>query len=64
MARHPELQVEAERVRRTRQEEEQASYFSHGITHARSGDGDVVICFGMKRSQRQGADILFKILVN
>jgi hypothetical protein len=40
MARHPELQVEAERVRRARQEEEQAD-FSCGITHASSGDGDV-----------------------
>jgi hypothetical protein len=42
MARHPELQVEAERVRPARQEEEQAD-FSHGIAHARSGDGDVAI---------------------
>ena len=38
MARYPELQVEAEQVRRACQEEEQAD-FSHGITHARtSGD--------------------------
>ena len=45
MARHPELQVEAERVRRARQEEEQAD-FSCGITHARtSGDGDGTITF-------------------
>jgi hypothetical protein len=42
MARHPELQVEAEWVRRARQEEEQAD-FSRGNTHARSGDGDVAI---------------------
>jgi hypothetical protein len=45
MARYPELQVEAERVRRARQEEEQAD-FSRGITHARtSGDGDGTITF-------------------
>jgi hypothetical protein len=42
MARHPELQVEAERVRQARQEEEQAD-FSRGKTHARSGNGDVTI---------------------
>jgi hypothetical protein len=42
IARHAELQVEAERVRRARQEEEQAA-FSPGKTHARSGDGDVAI---------------------
>jgi hypothetical protein len=45
MARYPELQVEAERVRRARQEEEQA-YFSRGIPHVRtSGDGDGTITF-------------------
>jgi hypothetical protein len=42
MARHPELQAEAEQVRRARQEEEQAD-FSCGKTHVRSGDGDVAI---------------------
>jgi hypothetical protein len=42
MARYPELQVEAERNRRERQEEGKA-VFSRGITHGRSGDGDVVI---------------------
>jgi hypothetical protein len=42
MARHPELQVEAEQVRRARQEEEQPD-FSPGITHVRSRDGDVAI---------------------
>jgi hypothetical protein len=62
-ARHPELQVEAERMRRARQEEEQAD-FSRGITHARSGDGGVVILvldevIAMSRSSH-----LFKILVN
>jgi hypothetical protein len=46
MARYPELQVEAEQVRRARQEEEQAD-FSSGITHARTsaGDGDGTITF-------------------
>jgi hypothetical protein len=45
MAQYPELQVEAERVRRARQEEEQAD-FCRGITHARtSGDGDGTITF-------------------
>ncbi len=45
MARHPELQVKAERVRRARQEEEQAD-FSRGITHAHtSGEGDGTITF-------------------
>jgi hypothetical protein len=45
MARYPELQVEAERVRRARQEEEQADFF-RGITHGRtSGDGDGTITF-------------------
>jgi hypothetical protein len=45
MTRYPELQVEAERVRRARQEEEQAD-FSRGITHVHtSGDGDGTITF-------------------
>ena len=46
MARHPELQVKAERVRRVQQEDEQAD-FARGITHARSGDGDGTITFRM-----------------
>ncbi len=45
MARYPELQVEAERVRGAHQEEEQAD-FSRGITHGHtSGDGDGTITF-------------------
>jgi hypothetical protein len=63
MAQHAELQVKAEQVRWAQQEEEQAD-FSCGITHGRSGDGDVAILVWMKRSQRQGTAILFKILVN
>jgi hypothetical protein len=64
MARHQVLQVAAERVRRARQEEEQAD-FSGGITHARSGDGDVAILVLVEAmATHQGAAILFKILVN
>jgi hypothetical protein len=63
MTPHPELQVEAERVRRARQEEEQAD--SRMGLHMRVVEM-VMWLFGfwMKQSQRQGATILFKILVN
>jgi hypothetical protein len=42
MARHPELQVKAEQVKRARQEEEQPD-LSPGITHGRSRDGNIFI---------------------
>ena len=63
MARHLELQVEAERVRRAWQEEEQAD-FSRGITHARSGNGHFAVLVLDEAPQHQGVAILFKLLVN